>query len=73
MLPPGLGGPEGGYPIGKGADIFIATWNLHRQGIMPAYVCALQSVGRPPGLRAALSGLRAVSSNWFACQAIMFR
>lgn len=29
-LPPGLGGPPEGYPIGKGADLFISVWNLHR-------------------------------------------
>ena len=29
VLPPGLGGAPGGYPIGKGADIFISVWNLH--------------------------------------------
>ena len=29
-LPPGLGGDPAGYPIGKGADIFISVWNLHR-------------------------------------------
>lgn len=30
VLPPGLGGDQQGYPIGKGADIFISVWNLHR-------------------------------------------
>lgn len=30
VLPGGLGGPEEGYPVGPGADIFISTWNLHR-------------------------------------------
>eukprot|EP01025_Chloroclados_australasicus_P027373 TRINITY_DN2716_c2_g1_i1.p1 TRINITY_DN2716_c2_g1~~TRINITY_DN2716_c2_g1_i1.p1 ORF type:complete len:272 (+),score=43.99 TRINITY_DN2716_c2_g1_i1:25-816(+) len=30
VLPQGLNGVEGGYPIGRGADIFISTWNLHR-------------------------------------------
>lgn len=30
VLPPGLGGDPEGYPIGKGADLFISTWNLHR-------------------------------------------
>ena len=29
-LPAGLNGAEGGYPIGKGADLFISVWNLHR-------------------------------------------
>jgi len=29
-LPPGLGGDPSGYPIGKGADLFISVWNLHR-------------------------------------------
>ncbi|GLC47475.1 hypothetical protein PLESTF_000433500 [Pleodorina starrii] len=29
-LPAGLGGDPGGYPIGKGADLFISVWNLHR-------------------------------------------
>lgn len=29
VLPGGLGGPEEGYPVGPGADIFISTWNLH--------------------------------------------
>jgi cytochrome P450 len=28
-LPPGLNGAPGGYPIGKGADLFISVWNLH--------------------------------------------
>lgn len=28
-LPAGLNGAEGGYPIGKGADLFISVWNLH--------------------------------------------
>eukprot|EP01023_Acetabularia_acetabulum_P001711 TRINITY_DN10671_c1_g1_i1.p1 TRINITY_DN10671_c1_g1~~TRINITY_DN10671_c1_g1_i1.p1 ORF type:complete len:249 (-),score=58.09 TRINITY_DN10671_c1_g1_i1:271-1017(-) len=30
VLPAGLNGAEGGYPIGRGADLFISTWNLHR-------------------------------------------
>ena len=30
VLPGGLRGDPGGYPIGKGADIFISIWNLHR-------------------------------------------
>lgn len=30
VLPSGLGGDPQGYPIGKGADIFISVWNLHR-------------------------------------------
>lgn len=29
-LPPGLNGAKGGYPIGKGCDLFISVWNLHR-------------------------------------------
>lgn len=29
-LPSPLGGDPNGYPIGKGADIFISVWNLHR-------------------------------------------
>jgi len=29
-LPPGLKGADGGYPIGKGCDLFISVWNLHR-------------------------------------------
>lgn len=29
VLPPGLNGAEGGYPIGRGADLFISVWNLH--------------------------------------------
>jgi len=37
VLPPGLNGDPNGYPIGKGADLFISMWNLHR--------CALQSAG----------------------------
>jgi len=28
-LPPGLNGDPEGYPIGKGADLFISVWNLH--------------------------------------------
>ncbi len=31
-LPPGLRGDPAGYPIGKGADLFISVWNLHRWG-----------------------------------------
>lgn len=30
ILPSGLNGDSEGYPIGKGADIFISVWNLHR-------------------------------------------
>ena len=30
VLPPGLNGDPSGYPIGKGADLFISVWNLHR-------------------------------------------
>ncbi|CAD7699155.1 unnamed protein product [Ostreobium quekettii] len=30
VLPPGLGGHPDGYPVGKGADLFISSWNLHR-------------------------------------------
>lgn len=30
ILPPGLNGDPSGYPIGKGADLFISVWNLHR-------------------------------------------
>lgn len=30
VLPGGLNGPDEGYPIGPGADLFISTWNLHR-------------------------------------------
>ena len=33
VLPPGLRGVPGGYPIGKGADLFISVWNLHRSGL----------------------------------------
>ncbi|KXZ42239.1 hypothetical protein GPECTOR_176g220 [Gonium pectorale] len=29
-LPAGLRGDPAGYPIGKGADLFISVWNLHR-------------------------------------------
>ena len=29
-LPAPLRGDPAGYPIGKGADIFISVWNLHR-------------------------------------------
>lgn len=29
-LPTPLGGDPNGYPIGKGADLFISVWNLHR-------------------------------------------
>jgi cytochrome P450 len=29
VLPPGLNGDPKGYPIGKGADLFISVWNLH--------------------------------------------
>ncbi|KAK9809041.1 hypothetical protein WJX72_008327 [[Myrmecia] bisecta] len=30
VLPTPLSGDPNGYPIGKGADIFISVWNLHR-------------------------------------------
>ncbi|KAG2495589.1 hypothetical protein HYH03_006189 [Edaphochlamys debaryana] len=30
VLPGGLKGDPNGYPIGKGADLFISVWNLHR-------------------------------------------
>lgn len=30
ILPAGLDNVPGGYPIGKGADLFISVWNLHR-------------------------------------------
>lgn len=30
VLPTPLNGDPAGYPIGKGADIFISVWNLHR-------------------------------------------
>nr|AGK38421.1 CYP97B1 [Parachlorella kessleri] len=30
VLPAGLNGDPNGYPIGKGADLFISSWNLHR-------------------------------------------
>ena len=30
VLPAPLNGDPAGYPIGKGADIFISVWNLHR-------------------------------------------
>ncbi|PRW39133.1 cytochrome P450 chloroplastic isoform C [Chlorella sorokiniana] len=30
VLPAGLNGDPNGYPIGKGADLFISMWNLHR-------------------------------------------
>ena len=29
VCPGGLNGDPKGYPIGKGADIFISVWNLH--------------------------------------------
>lgn len=29
VLPPGLNGDPQGYPVGKGADLFISVWNLH--------------------------------------------
>lgn len=32
VLPPPLNGDPQGYRIGKGADIFISVWNLHRCG-----------------------------------------
>ena len=30
VLPAPLNGDPNGYPIGKGADLFISVWNLHR-------------------------------------------
>lgn len=36
-LPAGLRGDPAGYPIGKGADLFISVWNLHRC----VFVCRL--------------------------------
>jgi hypothetical protein len=37
VLPAGLNGDPNGYPIGKGADLFISIWNLHRQGPAPSW------------------------------------
>lgn len=34
VLPAPLGGDPKGYPIGKGADIFISVWNLHRYFVL---------------------------------------
>ena len=33
-LPGPLHGDPNGYPIDKGADIFISVWNLHRWGAL---------------------------------------
>ena len=30
VLPAPLNGDPNGYPIGKGADLFISVWNVHR-------------------------------------------
>ncbi|KAK9846940.1 hypothetical protein WJX84_011063 [Apatococcus fuscideae] len=30
VLPAPLNGDQNGYPIGKGADLFISVWNVHR-------------------------------------------
>ncbi len=38
-LPPPLNGDPEGYPIGKGADIFISVWNLHRCAQRQSYNC----------------------------------
>jgi hypothetical protein len=46
VLPAGLAGDPNGYPIGKGADIFISVWNLHRS------VCAAPLLA-PPCTRSA--------------------
>lgn len=35
VLPAPLNGDPAGYPIGKGADIFISVWNLHRCAAAP--------------------------------------
>ncbi len=40
VLPPGLNGDPNGYPIGKGADLFISMWNLHRCALQPAGIAA---------------------------------
>lgn len=42
VLPTPLGGDPKGYPIGKGADIFISVWNLHRWD--GSLCCGLQPV-----------------------------
>ena len=34
-LPAPLHGDPNGYPIDKGADLFISVWNLHRWGLAP--------------------------------------
>lgn len=36
VLPAPLNGDPAGYPIGKGADIFISVWNLHRCDAPPS-------------------------------------
>ena len=36
VLPAPLNGDPAGYPIGKGADIFISVWNLHRYVAAPS-------------------------------------
>ncbi len=36
VLPAPLNGDPAGYPIGKGADIFISVWNLHRYAAAPS-------------------------------------
>ena len=41
VLPPGLRGVPGGYPIGKGADLFISVWNLHRSVTLSRLLKAL--------------------------------
>ena len=33
VLPAGRHGNPAGYPIGKGTDLFISVWNLHRCGV----------------------------------------
>ena len=56
VLPAPLNGDPAGYPIGKGADIFISVWNLHR--------CAACTTMLPcPGLFPHGSGLSLVRSD----------
>lgn len=51
-LPSGLNGDPKGYPVGKGADIFISVWNLHRcgpAGLLPfCHSAILPFHGFPP-------------------------
>ena len=64
-LPAPLNGDPAGYPIGKGADLFISVWNLHRWLTHSRLVHACVSVCRKTVL-ACVDGC--IQSPSMACQ-----